>query len=157
MSPFRNVRISHFPSLPLRECGLKFRKIIYAVETGGVTPLAGVWIEISGIRANSASPSVTPLAGVWIEIYEFFVSFRIVPSLPLRECGLKYTKKSDTCCQIPVTPLAGVWIEICRDNKCRFLCCVTPLAGVWIEITDTSAGSWQNIVTPLAGVWIEIE
>ena len=76
-------------SLPLRECGLKFRKIIYAVETGGVTPLAGVWIEISGIRANSASPSVTPLAGVWIEIYEFFVSFRIVPSLPLRECGLK--------------------------------------------------------------------
>ena len=157
MSPFRNVRISHFPSLPLRECGLKFRKIIYAVETGGVTPLAGVWIEISGIRANSASPSVTPLAGVWIEIYEFFVSFRIVPSLPLRECGLKSTKKSDTCCQIPVTPLAGVWIEICRDNKCRFLCCVTPLAGVWIEITDTSAGSWQNIVTPLAGVWIEIE
>ena len=94
---------------------------------------------------------------MWIEIVEVFYSTQRSKSLPLRECGLKSTKKSDTCCQIPVTPLAGVWIEICRDNKCRFLCCVTPLAGVWIEITDTSAGSWQNIVTPLAGVWIEIE
>ena len=100
---------------------------------------------------------VTPLAGVWIEMNQKYRRFYRNGSLPLRECGLKSTKKSDTCCQIPVTPLAGVWIEICRDNKCRFLCCVTPLAGVWIEITDTSAGSWQNIVTPLAGVWIEIE
>ena len=72
---------------------------------------------------------------MWIEIVEVFYSTQRSKSLPLRECGLKSTKKSDTCCQIPVT----------------------PLAGVWIEITDTSAGSWQNIVTPLAGVWIEIE
>ena len=78
---------------------------------------------------------VTPLAGVWIEMNQKYRRFYRNGSLPLRECGLKSTKKSDTCCQIPVT----------------------PLAGVWIEITDTSAGSWQTIVTPLAGVWIEIE
>ena len=68
---------------------MKFRKIIYAVETGGVTPLAGVWIEISGIRANSASPSVTPLAGVWIEITSHYTIIGGDWSLPLRECGLK--------------------------------------------------------------------
>ena len=33
-----------------------------------VTPLAGVWIEISACSADILRPSVTPLAGVWIEM-----------------------------------------------------------------------------------------
>ena len=33
-----------------------------------VTPLAGVWIEISYLPAAGCKNSVTPLAGVWIEI-----------------------------------------------------------------------------------------
>ena len=34
----------------------------------GVTPLAGVWIEIDLAAANLFATSVTPLAGVWIEM-----------------------------------------------------------------------------------------
>ncbi len=34
----------------------------------GVTPLAGVWIEIDYSLGHSRRHSVTPLAGVWIEI-----------------------------------------------------------------------------------------
>ena len=34
-----------------------------------VTPLAGVWIEITLVRPNSDEIVVTPLAGVWIEIF----------------------------------------------------------------------------------------
>ena len=33
-----------------------------------VTPLAGVWIEITITNAKIADATVTPLAGVWIEI-----------------------------------------------------------------------------------------
>ena len=33
-----------------------------------VTPLAGVWIEISLHSSNKNERRVTPLAGVWIEI-----------------------------------------------------------------------------------------
>ena len=35
----------------------------------GVTPLAGVWIEITAWMLKSSSACVTPLAGVWIEIH----------------------------------------------------------------------------------------
>ena len=34
----------------------------------GVTPLAGVWVEISGTIRYKESDEVTPLAGVWVEI-----------------------------------------------------------------------------------------
>ena len=33
-----------------------------------VTPLAGVWIEITKQRLDNNRKLVTPLAGVWIEI-----------------------------------------------------------------------------------------
>ena len=55
-----------------------------------VTPLAGVWIEMSippTLRLGLSN--VTPLAGVWIEIaLEQSQRLRNM-SLPLRECGLK--------------------------------------------------------------------
>ena len=76
-------------SLPLRECGLKSEQSIVLIDEVGVTPLAGVWIEIPQ----------SPAAKIRVS------------SLPLRECGLK----SDPCVQnddSDVTPLAGVWIEI---------------------------------------------
>ena len=149
MSPFRNVRISHFPSLPLRECGLKFRKIIYAVETGGVTPLAGVWIEISGIRANSASPSVTPLAGVWIEIYEFFVSFRIVPSLPLRECGLK----SDVIVKVSFSslslPLRECGLKYAEITSAAFSAVSLPLRECGLKLRIQAQDHGRILSLPL--------
>ena len=55
-------------SLPLRECGLKL-SILHPYSRGDfVTPLAGVWIEISAPIIRDVLPMVTPLAGVWIEI-----------------------------------------------------------------------------------------
>ena len=55
----------------------------------GVTPLAGVWIEMDKELLNYALENVTPFAGVWIEIPIFRKCLRCSQSLPLRECGLK--------------------------------------------------------------------
>ena len=55
-----------------------------------VTPLAGVWIEISRLSDNFPRSAVTPLAGVWIEIDSMKQMEKDLRSLPLRECGLKY-------------------------------------------------------------------
>ena len=55
-----------------------------------VTPLAGVWIEISPQNFDMCTEKVTPLAGVWIEILKYWEFLSIVLSLPLRECGLKF-------------------------------------------------------------------
>ena len=80
----------------------------------GVTPHAGVWIEIANISMSGGDAEVTPHAGVWIEIDH---------SLRLDLLG-------------QVTPHAGVWIEIlCLRRNCHIRC-VTPHAGVWIEIKN---------------------
>ncbi len=55
-------------------------------------------------------------------------------SLPVRECGLKYYRKTDTDRQERVTPCAGVWIEILKAKGEIPFSEVTPCAGVWIEI-----------------------
>ena len=58
-----------------------------------VTPLAGVWIEISVTATIAGNAEVTPLAGVWIEILLQNMFSRLLPSsLPLRECGLKFIR-----------------------------------------------------------------
>ena len=77
-------------SLPLRECGLKSYIIITFQCHIVVTPLAGVWVEISVIGLSFGNERVTPLAGVWVEIA--FTTIYSPGSL--------------------VTPLAGVWVEI---------------------------------------------
>ena len=38
-------------------------------DRSSVTPLAGVWIEISVAQCFEGAERVTPLAGVWIEIH----------------------------------------------------------------------------------------
>ncbi len=55
-------------SLPSRECGLKYNEQEMASLINGVTPLAGVWIEIKPPDDTDDDIKVTPLAGVWIEI-----------------------------------------------------------------------------------------
>ena len=70
---------------------MKSRQSIFsAARVINVTPLAGVWIEMSGSAGAVQGLIVTPLAGVWIEIGE-------------RCWNRRYPE---------VTPLAGVWIEI---------------------------------------------
>ncbi len=55
-------------SLPVRECGLKYRLGCSLYNGGRVTPRAGVWIEImNGVEDR----------------------MRSIESLPVRECGLK--------------------------------------------------------------------
>ena len=100
-----------------------------------VTPLAGVWIEITPFAALTGHDAVTPLAGVWIEIFGYHSLPSVISSLPLRECGLKYCRDSQESLLSLVTPLAGVWIEIAVHLPYAFGIKVTPLAGVWIEIT----------------------
>ena len=146
-------------SLPLRECGLKL--ILHASALvrichspcgsvdwnwnfikhdicKNVTPLAGVWIEIS-MRFRDISPvachspcgsvdwnfnqhpdicqvNVTPLAGVWIEIEAIAPEIEKRKSLPLRECGLKFLSNFLLRSGMSVTPLAGVWIEITQSS-----------------------------------------
>ena len=56
-----------------------------------VTPLVGVWIEISQRKDTTLMVIVTPLVGVWIEM---------IPPISL------------PCQWSNVTPLVGVWIEI---------------------------------------------
>ena len=56
----------------------------------GVTPFAGVWIEIVRSLRNPSPSKVTPFAGVWIEIcLDRFFDRVGKESLPSRECGLK--------------------------------------------------------------------
>ena len=84
---------------------------------------------------------VTPLAGVWIEITEHEAQLSALQSLPLRECGLKSSSIPGSHYRYPVTPLAGVWIEITYPIYFAAIRTVTPLAGVWIEIpTQDNSG-----------------
>ena len=55
-----------------------------------VTPHAGVWIEISQGRGKDVSLAVTPHAGVWIEIRDSTVTWGTSSSPPTRGCGLKF-------------------------------------------------------------------
>ena len=71
-----------------------------------------MWIEILLYHTQSKHHNVTPLAGVWIEITYNKVNYDIDWSLPLRECGLKFAYDKADIERVKVTPLAGVWIEI---------------------------------------------
>ena len=55
-------------SHPSRVCGLKFSDERRERPRSYVTPLAGVWIEISSAGHDDLPLFVTPLAGVWIEM-----------------------------------------------------------------------------------------
>ena len=72
----------------------------------GVTPLAGVWVEIKPGFTVCETKDVTPLAGVWVEIEcEVRIAQTQIASLPLRECGLKsddnITVWHRVCCHSP--------------------------------------------------------
>ena len=99
-----------------------------------VTPLVGVWIEMSALFAQETALSVTPLVGVWIEISLLILLTRISQSLPSWECGLKLPLDPAVSLRSQVTPLVGVWIEINIPVLAAVGIFVTPLVGVWIEI-----------------------
>ncbi len=86
-------------SLPVRECGLKYLCYKYILTRNFVTPCAGVWIEINVSKRVAISGSVTPCAGVWIEIQKRKNDYDLRWSLPVRECGLKYSRWTFTTTQ----------------------------------------------------------
>ena len=83
--------VSHPPSLPSRERGLKSGSHGGFIRGHGVAPLAGAWIEIRHSSAPFLRSSVAPLAGAWIEIFTKRGRIRLFQSLPSRERGLKLT------------------------------------------------------------------
>ncbi len=78
---------------PLAGVWIEISKVVGSFSKGDVTPLAGVWIEITITNAKISDATVTPLAGVWIEIPSTLLNCSQETSLPLRECGLKFTRK----------------------------------------------------------------
>ena len=52
----------------MRECGLKYHTHGGRELPPGVTPRAGVWIEIISAIEKRRRLGVTPRAGVWIEM-----------------------------------------------------------------------------------------
>ena len=72
----------------------------------------GVWIEMAQKVGLNHLLYVTPLVGVWIEI-NLYKQWRLqIMSLPLWECGLKFSIYVKMITNDFVTPLVGVWIEI---------------------------------------------
>ena len=82
-----------------------------------VTPLAGVWIEISNSDITNISILSLPLRECGLKYMLEMPCYRMYMSLPLRECGLKLKLSLPSVELISVTPLAGVWIEICLCHK----------------------------------------
>ena len=92
-------------SLPLWECGLKSANALYIPLAVLVTPLVGVWIEILRPPQKRESDAVTPLVGVWIEICGKRRGDQCGQSLPLWECGLKYSKSLQYALKMLSLPL----------------------------------------------------
>ena len=80
---------------------------------------------------------VTPFAGVWIEIPSKLNNKALCTSLPSRECGLKSSTIS-IILNCSVTPFAGVWIELllgCQKYSHQISCgvadrCVSNIQGI---------------------------
>ena len=109
-----------------------------------VTPLVGVWIEITslpfpqyiatslplwecGLKLSIHLPGtvgslVTPLVGVWIEIRFDVAVWFDYPSLPLWECGLKYYSAINLCRILSHSPCGSVdWNLIKLANQSKSL------------------------------------
>ena len=144
-------------SLPSWECGLKYQQWLLRCSLLFVTPFVGVWIEIC-IHSTQLTPKEChSLRGsVDWNFYRSMMGYKLTPSLPSWECGLKYNSNKQRDRRSEVTPFVGVWIEILNWRNIQRCKLVTPFVGVWIEIEDTLQFSGLVIVTPFVGVWIEI-
>ena len=95
-----------------------------------------MWIEINADCLTKAVLPSLPVRECGLKYVEFYNYFIVFMSLPVRECGLKLLPHPAYNCVISVTPRAGVWIEISRAVKLLNANSVTPRAGVWIEICN---------------------
>ena len=80
-----------FKSLPVRERGLKYFVTNEYKQNYIVAPGEGAWIEISNFINVCLAVWVAPGEGAWIEMILNFQTWPApLPSLPVRERGLKY-------------------------------------------------------------------
>ena len=75
-----------------------------------------MWIEIRDECIAMLADNVTPLAGVWIEITIVLTREHCHQSPPSRGCGSKLFHTWPHIKTNAVTPLAGVWIEIPQNH-----------------------------------------
>ena len=80
----------------------------------------------------------------------------VLASLPVWECGLKFGWNIRCKEVLTVTPRVGVWIEIINSTNRLASPLVTPRVGVWIEMKNEGIPCESASVTPRVGVWIEI-
>ena len=97
-------------SLPMRERGLKLPQPLPG-PLQYVAPHAGAWIETFMNAIAGALREVAPHAGAWIETANPLYHFHTVPSLPMRERGLKLKPPVSSESSLNVAPHAGAWIE----------------------------------------------
>ena len=107
-----------------------------------VTPLVGVWIEIAIVTTTTACAHVTPLVGVWIEISNSNTSTaHHGKSLPLWECGLKYSLDIIILYSTLSLPLWECGLKCSQWEMSTQRLKVTPLVGVWIEIDTVKSAT----------------
>ena len=82
-----------------------------------VAPLAGAWIEISGLKKAWKEAKSLPSRERGLKYCDDITNGEQTVSLPSRERGLKSCDKFCVAVIPAVAPLAGAWIEI--DGKCR--------------------------------------
>ena len=137
-------------SLPLRECGLKCSNWWLFGMWLLSLPLRECGLKFPEFYGDENLPGVTPLAGVWIEIAKQDISDPCPKSLPLRECGLKSGKGLPAIFHFCHSPCGSVDWNLKRIKSPSRYCKVTPLAGVWIEISiDLSAYNPASASLPL--------
>ena len=72
--------------------------------------------------------------GAWIEIFFWFLSLRMISSLPPWERGLKSGIATKVDRNVFVAPPVGAWIEIVSLITIIDPSGVAPPVGAWIEI-----------------------
>ena len=166
------------PSLPLRECGLKYTSLSSVLDTNLSLPLREcglkyVWPPVSCVFHLSL-----PLRECGLKCPSAALSFKRSRSLPLRECGLKYIKNVFVGF-IPLShsPCGSVDWNLFINSAISHWYSHSPCGSVdWNSVRQdpeiinprhSPCGSvdWNMFtpsylnfyfVTPLAGVWIEI-
>ena len=79
----------------LSEMGLE-TMMITRFKAPTVAPHTGAWIETTILRPGKSLQSVAPHTGAWIETLSPFLFNFLLPSLPIRERGLK-RRRSVNC------------------------------------------------------------
>ena len=116
----------------------------------------GVWIEIAEAAQYAIDNMVTPLVGVWIEMSELKIDENKVTSLPLWECGLKWLYQAYV---VPLLPSLPLWECGLKFKHPPWICnplWSLPLWECGLKSLIAPSSKLTFLVTPLVGVWIEI-